>query len=191
MDTESLSIKSSASNASESLKVCDEEGAESVAVSGWQLVREMLAGQPESDEVLRVRITFFKEIIRQVGPEKFIDAIKDAIRISKFRNEVTIARVRECAGLSLAPTKSPCVVAWELVTTIVVNHLNRNAAGLVVYEDKVVMCDGVPTVRPVPNIPVSVQKTVDMLGGWSSLWEAYATGYWGARFQQFREIYRP
>jgi len=172
-------------------------GNRAVAISGWQLVREMLPAALESDEAFAARIGFLEEVVDEVGPEAFIQAVRQAIRTKKYRSEVSIACIRECAGLSLAAAQHPAVSAWEIVTDIVRYHVERVGEGgyrLVDREgidfksstpDKVVTFK-----KALPEIPENIQAAVDLMGGWGALADSYPQ-WWGQRWQMFREFYRP
>ena len=176
------------------LALPDEE-CEKLAAGGWQLVRELLPpmpGQTESDEAVIARLEFLKEIIREVGPVSFKEAIKRAIRISDYRSNVTIKKLRECAGLSVAPPKTPTAEAWELVTRVVRYHVVRDpVGGYALLPRLYIDLQQGFTVEPVPQISSAVEKAVGAIGGWLNLREAYLGGYWGQKFVQWREIYRP
>ena len=177
-------------SASRSIALPDHE-TERLAVAGWQMVRELLPSKMESDAALKVRIGFLKEIVAEVGNERFIAAIKQCVRTCMYRNEVTIARIRQEAGLSVAPAPSPAVEAWELVTRIVVGHIGRDAEGNAVLEPRVVLRSdsGLALVQKVPAIPDAVARAVAAMGGWSALAESYPA-WWGQRLQQFEKLYR-
>jgi hypothetical protein len=145
---------------------------------------------PESDEFLRFRINELCNIIEEVGPEKFQQAITRCLRIYSNRWQFTIANIRREAGLECTPAQPAHVEAWEIVTECLKNHVARNAEGRVVLEPKIVMRDGRPTVRSVPRLSDAIERAVSLMGGWESLWQAWPT-YWNMRFQQFKECYRP
>jgi len=171
-------------SANKSLALPDHE-TERLAVAGWQMVRELLPSKMESDAALKVRIGFLKEIVAEVGNERFIAAIKQCVRTCMFRNEVTIARIRQEAGLSVAPAPSPAVEAWELVTRIVTHHLGRDAEGNAVLQPHVKISENhLAVMTSLPNIPDAVARAVAAMGGWSALAESYPA-WWGQRLQQF------
>jgi hypothetical protein len=165
------------------------EEVEQIAAKGWQLVRELLPAPIESDGALRMRLDFLKEILYEVGQERFVEAVKQAIRISQYRSQVTVARIRQCAGLSMSETISPAVHAWTLVTTIVTRHVGYDANGCAVLEPKVRLVDGKAQVEPVPEIPESVREAVKLMGGWGNLKDSYPN-WWGSKFVQFKEVFR-
>ena len=167
-----------------------EAALEDCAAIGWQLARELLAGPQESDEAVRARIEFLKEIIVEVGPRQFLAAVKQAIRISQYRNEVTIKRIRECAGLDVSPPKSSAAKTWELVTEIVTHHIERDENGNAVLSEHIVMRPEGVVLVPVPNIPESLARAVRDMGGWGALADSYPQ-WWAQRFNMFREVYRP
>ena len=179
-------------SANKSLALPDHE-TERLAVAGWQMIRELLPSKMESDAALKVRIGFLKEIVAEVGNERFIAAIKQCVRTCMFRNEVTIARIRQEAGLSVAPAPSPAVEAWELVTRIVTHHLGRDVEGNAVLQANIKLDRGLAVltaaITSVPNIPDAVARAVASMGGWSALAESYPA-WWGQRLQQFEKLYR-
>lgn len=188
---EETAITVTRQSANKSLALPDEEASE-IAVKGWQLVRELLPAAMESDDALRIKVGFLKEIIFEAGPERFIEGVKQAIRISGHRNEVTIKRIRECAGLDVSAPLSPALLAWNLVTDVVKRHVRLDSEGNAVLVNAIRMVDGNRAeMVPVPEIPEAVAKAVRLMGGWRNLAEAYAQGYWGAKLQQWREVYRP
>lgn len=76
-----------------------------------------------------------------------------------------------------------------MVTTIVRNHVSRNADGHVSLESKVMIRDGVVTVIPVPQVSDSIRRAVDLLGGWGAMREAWPQ-WWNQRFTQFMAIFK-
>lgn len=177
-------------NESRSLVLSDTE-AKDIAVKGWQLVRELLPAAMESDQAFLAKIEFLKEIVYEAGREQFIAGIKQAIRVSGHRNEVTIKRIRECCGLDVSLPQSTAVLAWQLVTDVVKNHIRRDAEGNAMLVSSIRMVDGNQAqMTPVPEIPDSVHKAVRSMGGWGNLAEAYPV-WWGQKFVQWKEVFRP
>jgi len=151
----------------------------------------MLNGPMESDEALSVRIVFLKEIIDKVGIDKFNEAVKEAIRISEFRSQVTIGRIRRLCGLSMAEPPSPAAEAWVLVTEVVQKFVQRDVHGNAVLEPRVIVSkQHMALMEEVPNIPDAVQKAVDFMGGWGALQDAHPT-WWNQRWSVFKDVYRP
>ena len=148
------------------------------AAIGLTAIREMLpSNQPESDAATKLRLELLGEIVAAVGPERFIRAVKDAIKVSRSRWDCSIARVRECAGMRYEPPQSRVAAAWDLVTSLFLNHCRMDAEGRYRLEEKVVLKDGVAEVTPVPDVPPTVLRAVQALGGWSGLAGAYPE-YW-------------
>jgi hypothetical protein len=177
-------------NANRSIALSDVE-ANDIAVKGWQLVRELLPGAMESDEALMAKVEFLKEIVCEAGRESFIAGVKQAIRVSGHRNEVTIKRIRECCGLDVSLPASAAVTAWQLVTDVVRNHVRRDGEGNVALVSAIRMTGGNQAqMVSVPEIPEAVSKAVRALGGWGNLAEAYPA-WWGQKFVQWKECYRP
>lgn len=168
--------------------------ARAAAISGWQLIREMLtAPNIESDEALAARMVFLEEIVMEVGVERFHAAIREVVRTKKNRYEVSVAYIRECAGLSLALPANPAVVAWETVTDVIKNHVGRDPNGALTMRTKVTidLSSGRPVsvIKPVPEITPDVQRVVDLMGGWGAMAEAHPA-WWAQRYQMFCQLYR-
>ena len=160
-----------------------------MAAVGLAMVRELLpSNQPESDAATKLRLELLGEIVAAVGPERFIRAVKDAIKVSRSRWDCSIARVRECAGMRYEPPQSRVAAAWDLVTSLFLNHCRMDAEGRYRLEEKVVLVDGVAEVTLVPDVPPTVLRAVQALGGWGGLAEAHPT-YWAAKFNQFKEFF--
>jgi len=188
MDTTAIAVTKPSGSRSLALPDAD---AEAIAISGWQIVRELLPANMESDQAFLAKVEFLKEVVYEVGPERFIDAVKQAIRISQYRSEVTIKRIRECAGLDVSAPQSPSVLAWQLVTQVVKSHVKKDAEGRTVLVSAIRMTGGNQAqMVPVPEIPEAVSHAVRTMGGWGNLAEAYPV-FWGQKFVQFREVYRP
>ena len=154
-------------------------------------MRELLPAQIESDEAFKARVVFLREIVDEVGAERFIEAVKQAIRISEFRSQVSIGRIRRLCGLDVTEPTTPAVQAWHLVTTVATRFVRRDANGNAVLEPRVTLNDQRQgCVEPVPDIPPAIEKAVQDLGGWAALQDAWPI-WWHQRFQTFKEIYRP
>jgi hypothetical protein len=151
------------------------------------MVREMLSGPPESDASLKLRLKLLHEVVDLVGPERFIEAVEQAIRISDRRSDVTVAKIRRLAGINDA-VPSPAALAWEIVTTIVMYHLSRDGNGICTLTAAGRMENGKFVERPLPEIPEAVARTVRMMGGWTALASSYPE-WWGQRFSQFKELF--
>lgn len=169
----------------------DRTHADKIAATAWQLVREQLASNmSESDESLRYRLNEFADIIQEVGIERFQQAIQRCLRIYSKRWEVTIAAVRREAGLDCSPAKPAYVEAWEVVTRIVRYHLKMDANGNVRIESRVTRSGTRIVLHAAVGITPAIERAVDMMGGWQSLYESWPT-FWGARQTHFKEIYQP
>ncbi len=153
------------------------------------MVREMFpVNQIESDAAAKLRLELMGNIVRAVGPELFLIAVKTAISISKSRWDCSVARVRECAGLSNAPTPAPAMKAWVLVTEIVQRHVREAPEGGFRLEPYTYRVNGDVVTVPVPTIPEPVLTAVRCLGGWGALWST-EPAYWPQRMRDFCHLY--
>lgn len=158
-----------------------------MAAAAWQLVREMFPQQNnESDASVRVRLELLGKVIAEVGEKKFIQAVKQAISISKFRYDVTVQRIRECAGLYYLPPLSPYAEAWRIATRIFLDHCRADSNGNYVLEPKYTRSGDKVVIIPVPPVPEAILRTIQALGGWESLADRSA---WSYRYRDFRELY--
>lgn len=160
-----------------------------MAAIGVIAIKEMFpTQQPESDAAAKLRLELMGEIVEAVGPDAFVAAVRKAISISKSRWDCSVARVRECAGLSNAPEPSPAMKAWALVTDVVRRHVRPGAEGGYVLEPYVYRRDGEVHTFAVPTISEPVASAVRCLGGWGALWST-DPAYWPQRMRDFCAVY--
>ena len=89
---------------------------ERVAAVGLAMVREFFpTNQPESDAAARLRIELLAEVVAVVGPDRFRQAVRDAIAVSRSRWDCSVVRIREMAGLRYEPPQSRVAAAKALV----------------------------------------------------------------------------
>jgi hypothetical protein len=162
-----------------------------VAIAGWQLVREMfpITNHNESDASLKLRAELFGRIVEEVGEERFIEALKQAISVSQRRYDVTVARVREFAGLKYIQPISATAEAWRFVTQIFLDHVRMDGNGNYMLEPKVINHAGHCHLIAPPKIPKAVKNAVVAIGGWAALADSYPN-YWAVRYKEFKEIYK-
>lgn len=161
-----------------------------LAAVGLTLIREMFPmQQAESDDAAKLRLELMAEIAAEVGEQRFVQAVRNAIKISHRRWDVSIARIRETAGLRFVPEPSPAAQAWELITRVFIDHCRVDADGNYRLEEKVTIVDGKARVTPVPEIPPAVKRAIQCLGGWAALAESWPE-FWQAKLKDFRELYR-
>ena len=144
--------------------------------------------QKVSDEAAQLRLELMAEIAAEVGEQHFVHAVRNAIKISHRRWDVSIARIREMAGLRFVPEPSPAAKAWELVTHVFVNHCRVDADGNYRLETKTVIRDGKAEETPVPAISPAVKRAVQALGGWAALAESFPE-YWQQKYGAFKELF--
>jgi hypothetical protein len=160
-----------------------------LAAVGWQLCREVLpAQQQESDLALKMRLKLLGQLVEEVGEARFMQAIEKAISISHARWQVTVARIRECAGLCYTPPRSPAAVAWEFLIQVFLDHVRIDGKGNYVLEEKVRNVDDKAVVTPVPVVPAASLRALRSLGGWAAIAEAWPT-YITAKWRDFRDFY--
>lgn len=160
-----------------------------MAALGVIAIKEMFpTQQPESDAAAKLRLELMGEIVEAVGPDAFVSAVRKAISISKSRWDCSVARVRECAGLSNAPPLAPAIKAWNLVTEVVRHHVRPGSEGGYVLEPYVYRREGEVHTLSVPTIPEPVLTAVRCLGGWGSLWST-DPAYWPQRMRDFCAVY--
>ena len=160
-----------------------------MAATGITAIREFFpTAQPESDAAAKLRLTLMGDIVRAVGPELFLIAVETAISISKSRWDCSVARVRECAGLSNAPTPAPAMKAWALVTEVVQRHVREAPEGGCRLEPYTCRRGDAVVEIPVPVIPEPVLAAVRCLGGWTALWLTEPV-YWPQRMRDFCNVY--
>ena len=144
--------------------------------------------QKMSDEAAKLRLELLAEVAEEVGEQRFVQAVRNAIKVSHKKWDCSIARIREMAGLRFVPEPSPAAKAWELVTQVFIDHCRSDADGNYHLEEKVTIVDGKAKVTPVPEISPAVKRAIQCLGGWAALAEAHPE-YWGQRWNQFKEFY--
>lgn len=156
---------------------------------GISAIREFFpTNQPESDAAAKLRLELMGDIVKTVGPELFEIAVKTAISISKSRWDCSVARVRECAGLSNKPTPAPAMKAWSLVTELVQRHVRPGMEGGYRLEPYTYRKGEEVLEIPVPIIPEPVLAAVRCLGGWGALWVT-EPAYWPQRMRDFCGAY--
>lgn len=162
---------------------------EQTAAVGWQLVREVLPSQyQESDLALKLRLKLLGELVAEVGEARFMRAVEKAISVSHSRHQVTVARIREIAGLVYSPPRQPATVAWEQLIQVFLDHCRTDPDGNYRLEDKVKNVDGAAVIVPVPRLPEATLHALRSIGGWAGLAEAWPE-FAGARLKEFREFY--
>lgn len=144
--------------------------------------------QPESEQAAELRLELMAELAEEVGEQRFVRAVRDAIKVSHKRWDCSVARVREMAGLRHVPPPSATATAWEFVTQVFIDHVRTDPAGNYVLEEKWTALDGVPTVKPVPFIPFPIKRAVQGMGGWAALAESWPE-FWTSKLRDFRELY--
>jgi hypothetical protein len=160
-----------------------------LAAVALTLIREMFpVQQAESDEAAKLRLELMAEIADTVGEQRFVQAVRRAIAVSHRRWDVSVARIREMAGLRFVPEPSPAAQAWALVTQVFIDHCRSDADGNYHLEEKVVIVDGKAKITPVPEIPLPTKRAIQSLGGWAALAEAWPE-YFTQKWNQFREFY--
>lgn len=160
-----------------------------LAAVGLTLIREMFpTQQAESDEAAKLRLELMAEIAETVGEQRFVQAVRAAIKVSHRRWDVSVARVREMAGLRWTPEPSPAAKAWQFVTDTFLNHVRTNEQGNYVLEEKTVNRDGKAQVTPIPEIPPAISRALRALGGWAAIAEAFPE-YHTQKWSQFRDFY--
>lgn len=160
-----------------------------LAAVGLTLVREMFPWNiTESDEAAKLRLELMAEIAEEVGERRFVQAVRDAIKVSHKRWDVSVARVREMAGLRWTPQPSPAAQAWQFVTQVFIEHCRPDGDGNYRLEEKIVNFSGTARVFSVPEIPSAIKRAIRSLGGWAALAESHPE-YWTQKFNQFKELY--
>lgn len=143
---------------------------------------------PETDLALKIRIELLAEVVSLVGTERFMEAVKQAIRISHSRYDCSVRKIRECAGLRWQQEPLPAMRAWEFVTQVVARHVRPAPAGGYHLEPWYHLAGEGVTIVEVPLIPDSIQRAVNSIGGWAALAQTDAA-YWGQRLRDFRDVY--
>lgn len=159
------------------------------------MTREIFPSQQqESDFALKLRLELLAQIVREVGQERFLEAVKQAISISRGRYDVTIARIRECAGLLYTPPISPAMQAWAQIMNIVRNHLKPAPEGGYRMERAYIsrIRDGKQETAeiPVPELPMPARRALQAIGGWATLAETEPQ-YMPQRMRDFQAVYEP
>lgn len=176
------------------LRSSDFSEAEKVAAVGWTLVREVFPLSPtqqrESDLALKLRLKLLAEVVREVGPDRFMAAVEKTIAVSPNRFHCTVARIREMAGLMYQPPRQPAAVAWEQLVQVFVDHVRTDANGNYRPEERVRIVDGETIVTPAPALPEATQRALRSLGGWAAIAEAWPE-YIGQKYRDFCSLYEP
>jgi len=171
------------------IRSADLSNSEKVAAVAWQTVREMFpVANNESDYAVKTRLRLLGKIVDEIGYERFMEALDQAMSISQRRYDVTPARIRECAGLRWVSPPTAAALSWEWVMRVFVDHCRVDGKGNFHLEDKVVMLDGLATVTPAPKVPQAIQRALRSMGGWSAISEAFPE-YIGQRYAQFKELF--
>ena len=154
-------------------------------------MREVLPSQAtESDLALRMRLKLMAKVIDEVGQERFHRAVEKAISISHSRYHVTVARIRECAGLQYVPPRPPAAVAWEFVVQVFLDHVRTDGNGNYHLEPKYQSVDGKVTVTDPPEVPPAILRAVRSMGGWAAIAEAWPE-FISQKFRDFKDLYDP
>jgi|SRR5579863_4578642 len=163
---------------------------ERVAAIAYSLIREVFptAQNNDSDVAVKLRLELLADIVREIGPEHFMAAIKQAVSISANRYECSIKRVRECAGLKTTPEPNPAMRAWLLVIDVVHRHVRPGPDGGYRLESSVIFQGGEYITIPVPTIPEPVSRAVRAIGGWGALVET-EPAYIAQRMRDFCAVY--
>jgi hypothetical protein len=144
--------------------------------------------QKISDEATKLRLELLAEVAEEVGEQRFVQAVRNSIKVSHKKWDCSIARIRELAGLRFAPEPSPAAQMWELVTQVFIDHCRSDADGNYRLEEKITIVDGKAKVTPVPEIPPAAKRAIQCLGGWAALAESWPE-FWQTKFRDFRELY--
>jgi hypothetical protein len=156
-----------------------------------QAVKELISGPLMSDAAAAIMLDRLEEVAQQIGRQRFHEVVLKIIDTCERRP--TVATYRKMAGLNgrLEPQQEAFSRAWELVTLVVLRHVKFDGNGYAGLQPWLSSNeDGGSSEQPVPDIPPGIRAAVVALGGWGGLRESYNTTYWGAKLQQFREIYR-
>ena len=145
--------------------------------------------EQESDLAVKLRLEMMTDIAMEVGAERFMAAVKQAITLSRHRYDCSIARIRECAGLHQGSVMSPAMKAWADVTEIVEKHVRRSPEGGWRLEDHYEQRGGVWWTTPVPTISPAMLRAVKMIGGWAALAQT-DPAYWNQRMRDFCAAYQ-
>jgi hypothetical protein len=146
--------------------------------------------KPESDIATRLRLKGLREILEVVGEARFFRAIELATFNSRNRFDCSVMKVREFAGLSTAPPRSPAVVAWEQVIQVFLDHVRTDGDGNYRLEDKVRMVNGLAAITKPPEVREASLRALRSIGGWAAIAEAWPE-YIGQRLREFEKLYEP
>lgn len=156
----------------------------------WTAVREIFPSTlAESDEALNLRLDLLAEIAVECAPGQFMQAVRKAISLSRSRFDVSVAKVRQCAGLPADLPQSPATRAWLFVVEVLDRHVRLAPEGGWQLEPFCRNIDGKYEMVPVPAIPGAILKAVRALGGWGALKETEPQ-YFGQRMRDFEGLYR-
>jgi hypothetical protein len=144
--------------------------------------------QKISDEAAKLRLELLAEVAEEVGEQRFVQAVRNAIKVSHRRWDVSVARIREFAGLRFSPEPSPAAKAWTLLIQVFLDHCRTDPDGNYRLEPKSKIVDGKEHVTPVPEISPAIRRALQSLGGWAAIAESWPE-YIGAKFNQFKELY--
>ena len=164
---------------------------EKAAALGWQLVREFFPVPPsmnESDMALRVRLDMLAIIAHEIGAPRFINAVTQAISLSRGRYDVTVLKIRECAGMTATIPPSAATRAWMFVMDVVAHHVRPAPEGGWQLEAWTGRVDGEIRTVSVPEIPEPVKRAVRAIGGWAALAET-DPAFISQRMRDFKECY--
>lgn len=137
-----------------------------------------------------MRLKLLGQLVDEIGETRYMRAIEKAISISHNRWQVTVARIRECAGLYYVPPRQPAAVAWAHIIQVFIDHVRTDGNGNYVLEEKVRNVDGKAVVTPVPAVPAASLRAIRSLGGWAAIAEAWPE-YTAQRFREFKDLYEP
>lgn len=176
------------------LKASDLTDSGKVAAVAWTCVREMFpVANTESDYSVKLRLKLMAQIVDEIGQDRFMLALEKAISISQRRYDVSIQRIRECAGLRYVAPPTAVALAWEFVMKVWVEHCRTDENGNYRLENKYLKTtspngDSFSAIPP-PEIPPAIKRALRSLGGWAAIAEAWPE-YIGQKYNQFKEFYR-
>lgn len=148
-------------------------------------IKEMIPGPVMSDDAAKLQLNLLCKLVDEVGEEKFQQAVETAICTCERRP--TIATMRRLCGVAVIEP-SAVTEAWELITTVVTRHIQRDSNGMARLAPKIKMVDGVAFSEPVPHLTPDIIRAVIALGGWSAMVDSYPE-FWGQKYHQFRELF--
>lgn len=138
----------------------------------------------ETDNAVRLKVDLLAEIYVEVGADRFFRAVKDAISRSHSRYQCTVARVRECAGLS-SKLRSDEDDAFHEAVSIARKFAVVDCFGKWNLQTKIILQDGVADEIPVPKVSEGMRRAVAAVGGWGGMVEPNEFVY-----RNFCEAYR-